>query len=77
MFLLGKTNSKRTYMTTYQTQTLMRRLENKAYLEKGEKHHLARLLNTSAQRIQWWYTRARAARRQAGLLGKCENCSTK
>ena len=64
-------------MTTYQTQTLMNMFQDKPYLERGEKHQLARLLNISAGRIQKWYNNMRSKRRKAGLPGKCEECSTK
>ena len=55
----------------------MKRLKNKPYLEKEEKHELARLLNISVKRIEWWYKNRRKERRKAGLLEKGEECLTK
>ena len=77
MFLLARPNSKYLHMTKYQTQILMERFQSKPYLEKDEKQQLAKLLNTSAEKIQRWFINVRVAKRQAGLLGKCEECSSK
>ena len=74
MYLLDKRSN---LFTTYQTQTLMKRLQNKLYLEKGEKHQLAKLLDTSDVRIERWFNRRRTEIRQAGLLAKGEECLTK
>ena len=55
----------------------MERFQSKPYLEKGEKHQLAKSLNTSELRIEKWFNNRRSQRRKAGLLTKGEECLTK
>ena len=65
---IGKT---RQYFTPYQQQILVKRFQAKPYLEPGEKHQLARSLNTSDKRIRHWFKYRRCVRRKQGLLCKC------
>ena len=70
MYSLGKMK----YLTPGQTQILMKKFQNKPYLDKGEKHQLASLLNVSEKKIEKWFIDKRAQGRQAGLLDKGEEC---
>ena len=62
---LGK--AKRNF-TPCQIQILAKRFEAKPYLEPGEKHKLAKSLNTSDKRIEEWFRYTRSRRRKQGLL---------
>ena len=68
MYLLGKMKN----LTPNEIQALMKIFQNKPYLDKGEKHELANLLNRSEKRIDNWFIERRAQARQAGLLAKGE-----
>ena len=68
MYLLGKAK----YLTPSQTQTLMKRFQNKPYLDKGEKHELANLLKISEKKLEKWFIDRRPQKKQRGLLVKGE-----
>ena len=55
----------------------MKRFQNKPYLDKGDEHQLANLLNISKKRIETWFIERRREGRQAGLLALCEEYLTK
>ena len=54
-------------MTAYQVQTLNKSFQAKPYVEKNERHQLARSLNVSEKRIIKWYERQRYLMKQKGL----------
>ena len=68
MCLLGKAK----YLTPGQTQTLMKKFQNKHYLDKEEKHQLANLLKISEKKVEKWFIDKRSQRRQPGLRTKSE-----
>ena len=71
MYLLGR----KKHLTPSQAETLMKRFQRKPYLDKGEKHQLANLLNVSGKKIEKWFVDKRAQARRAGSLAKGEECS--
>ena len=56
--------------TIYQKETLEERYQANPYLEQGEKHQLARLLNISERKIAKWFERRRQMKSKKGLLRK-------
>ena len=67
------------HLTKDQEQTLIKIFQAKPYLEREERHQLARLLNITESRISRWYGKRRQLTKQAGLLNKAkgEKHSTK
>ena len=54
-------------MTAYQKQTLKKSFLAKPYMEKNERHQLARSLNVSEKRIKRWYDKRRYWNKKKGL----------
>ena len=68
MPLLSEPKIKR--LTCYQRETLVKRFEDKPYLEQEEKPQLARSLNISETKLAQWFLNKRKIARKKGLLCK-------
>ena len=54
-------------MTPYQQQRLMKCYESEPYLKRKECHQLAQSLNTSEDKIRYWFTERRRKQRKMGI----------
>ena len=62
----------RTKLTSNQTEALMKTFQAKPYLEREEKHQLAKSVNMSERSIAYWFANQRAKSKNDGLLCKSE-----
>ena len=65
------------YLSVQTTRKLLERFQDDPFLQKNEKHQLARTLNISEKVVTKWYINRRVKSRRAGLLVKGEEFSTK
>ena len=65
-------------MTAYQKQSLRKSFQAKPYMEKDEKHQLAKSFNISEKKIVKWYEKRRYQIRQKRLpIEFGEECSSR
>ena len=68
--IISTSGKKPTFFTEKQKQVLMKWFEAKPYLELGEKHQLAELLNISDEKISRWFRGALFRKRRKNISCK-------
>ena len=64
--------STRKYMTPSQNQILMKKFQEKTFLDKEEKYQLSKSLNISKIRIDNWFSHMRRKERRGELFNERE-----
>ena len=59
-------------MTEAQTQTLMEIFKAKEHLRKGEKFQLAKSLNITVKKVDYWFNYMRRKKEAEGMLTQSE-----
>ena len=65
---MSPTLGKASNMTPYQIQILVRKYEANSYLRGKERRQLAQSLNTSEEKIRYWFSDRRKRQMKSGKL---------